>query len=69
MYNRFDNYIAVDLAQSNMAIARMTSCSDKISVKDVPAKIKELQLYLSQLKGRKILTFEETCQCHLYSSL
>ena len=58
--NTYDHYIAVDWAQSNMAIARMTKCSDKISVIDVPTSIKEFQVYLSQLKGRKILTFEET---------
>ena len=56
----YDHYIALDWAQKNMAIARMTAHSDKISAVDVPASIKELQLYLIGLKGKKVLTFEET---------
>ena len=40
----FDHYIAVDWAQSNMAIARMTAVADKISVIDVPASVKEENL-------------------------
>jgi hypothetical protein len=43
-----------------MVIARITNGSDKVMVKNVPSNIRELSLYLSQLRGRKILTFEET---------
>lgn len=57
MYN---HYVAVDWAQSNMAIARMTSKSNEVSVVDVPSDVKELQIYLERLRGSKILTFEET---------
>ncbi len=56
----FNHYVAVDWAISNMAIARMTSKSNKIQVVDVPADVKELQLYLKNLKGKTCLTFEET---------
>jgi transposase len=56
----FDHYIALDWAQSNMALARMTKESGQIKVVDVPSDVKELKLYLQQLKGRKILTLEET---------
>lgn len=56
----YDHYIALDWAQSNMAIARMTKESSQVKVINVPAKLDELKLYLSRLKGRKILTFEET---------
>lgn len=56
----FDHFIAVDWAQLNMAIARMTANSEKAHVIDVPADIEELKLYLSRLKGRKILTVEES---------
>lgn len=56
----FDHYIAVDWAQRNMAIARMTGCSDKITTIDVPSDIKELQLYLGRLRGRKCFCFEES---------
>jgi|SRR3989338_169281 len=66
----FDHYIAVDWAQSNMAIARMTACSNKVTTIDVPSDIKELQLYLGKLKGKKILTVEEsTASQWLYTEL
>lgn len=68
--NNFDHYIAVDWAQNNMAIARMTARSGKIDVTDVPSSVKELQLYLARFKGKKILTFEEsTCSQWLYTEL
>jgi len=57
MYN---HYIAVDWAQSNMAIAKMTKDSERIRVMNVPANIKEMQFYLKNLRGKKILTIEET---------
>ena len=67
---KFDHFIAVDWAQRNMAIARMTARSGKIDVIDVPTCLKELQIYLSQLKGKKCLTFEEsTCSQWLYTEL
>ena len=56
----YDHCIAVDWAQSNMAIARMTKESSAIKVVNVPSSVKELQIFLSRLKGKKILTFEET---------
>jgi len=66
----FNHYVAVDWAISNMAIARMTSKSNKIQVVDVPADVKELQLYLKNLKGKTCLTFEETTTAHwLYTEL
>ena len=66
----YDHYIAVDWAQTNMAVARMTAVVDKISVKEAPANVKELQLYLSQLKGKKILTIEESTPAQwLYTEL
>lgn len=68
--NNFDHYVAVDWAQSNMAIARMTTRSSKIDVMDVPASVSELQVYLARFKGKKILTFEEsTCSQWLYTEL
>ena len=66
----YDHYIAIDWAISNMAIARMTKKSNKITVIDVPAKIDELKVYLKQLKGSKVLTFEETTTSQwLYTEL
>lgn len=66
----FNHYIALDWAQTNMAIARMTAKSNVPDAIDVPADLKELQLYLSRLKGSKILTFEETTTSQwLYTEL
>lgn len=66
----YDHYIAIDWAAENMAIARMTKKSNKISVVDVPSNLKELQLYLKQLKGSKILAIEETTTSQwLYTEL
>lgn len=65
-----DHFIALDWAERNMAVSRMTKISDKISSIDVPSDIKELKLYLTKLKGKKILTFEETTTSQwLYTEL
>lgn len=56
----FDNYIALDWAQRNMAIAHMTKHSQEVSTIDVVSNIKALKLYIGQMKGTKILTFEES---------
>lgn len=66
----YDHYVAIDWAVRNMAIARMTKKSNKVHVIDVPADIKELQFYLTNLKGSKILTIEETTTSQwLYTEL
>jgi len=53
-----------------MAIARMTRASNKVQVINVPASIKEMKVYLEQIKGKKILTFEETTPAQwLYTEL
>lgn len=56
----FDHYIAVDWSQKTMAIARMTKQVNKVQVREVPANVKELKVYLSALKGKKILAIEES---------
>jgi|GEM_PF-5110605 len=38
----------------------MTKESGQIKVMDMPVSLKKLKLYLRSLKGRKILTFDET---------
>ena len=53
------NYIGLDWAQRNMAIAGLTNKSEK-EVIDIPADIDELKVYLNNLKGIKSLTFEES---------
>ena len=56
----FDHYVAVDWAMSNMAIARMTAKSNKVSVIDIPSDLSDFKIYLQNLKGKIILTLEET---------
>jgi transposase len=56
----YQHYIAVDWAQSNMAIAHLTGESNRASVRDVPASVEDLKEYLKSLRGSKILTIEET---------
>ncbi len=56
----YDHYIALDWAQSNMALARITKESSAVKGVNVASSLKELQIYLSRLRGKKILTFEET---------
>jgi len=66
----YDHYIAIDWAVTNMAIARMTKKSNKITVIDVPTDISNHQAYLKNLKGRKILAIEETTTSQwLYAEL
>lgn len=66
----YDHYIAIDWSAINMAIARMTKKSNKITAIDVPSDIKELQFYLKNLKGTKILSIEETSTSQwLYTEL
>ena len=66
----YDHYIAIDWAAINMAIARMTKKSNKITVRDVPSDVAELQIYLKNLKGTKVLAIEETTTSQwLYTEL
>ena len=66
----YDHYIAVDWAQRNMAIARMTAKSNEIKTIDTKADVGDLRAYLKNIKGKKILTIEETTTSQwLYSEL
>ena len=66
----YDHYIAIDWSVKNMAIARMTKKSNKITTIDVPSDIVELQTYLKNLKVTKILAIEETTTSQwLYTEL
>lgn len=55
----YDHYIAVDWAHKVMAIARMTSKSDRAKVFETETDVGDLQLYLKKLQGKKILAVEE----------
>lgn len=66
----YDHYIALDWAQANMAIARLTNKTNNISVTEVPSSVIELKEYLRRLRGLRILTFEETTTSQwLYTEL
>ena len=66
----YDHYIATDWSIKNMAIARMTKKSNKITTIDVHSNIVDMQTYLKNLKGSKILTIEETTTSQwLYTEL
>lgn len=67
---QYDHYVALDWAESNMAVARMTKKSDEVKVFEGASDIKELQIYLISLEGRKIMTLEETTTSQwLYTKL
>lgn len=66
----YDHYIALDWAQKNMAIARMTKKSDAIKSTDIPSDLGNLKDYLRSLKGSKLMTLEETTTAQwLYTEL
>jgi transposase len=68
--NIYDHYVAIDWSIKNMAIARMTKKSNKITAIDVPSDIEDLQAYLKNLRGTQILTIEETTTSQwLYTEL
>ena len=66
----YDHYIAIDWSIKNMAIARMTKKYNKITIIDIPSDVAELQTYLKNLIGSKILAIEETTTSQwLYTEL
>lgn len=70
MNREYYHYIAVDWSIENMAIARMTAKSNKVTVIDVPSDLGELKMYLDNLRGSKIMTLEETTTSQwLYTEL
>lgn len=66
----FENYIALDWPQRNMAIAHSTRNSNEISTIDVVSNIKALKAYIGQMTGTKVITFEESSPAQwLYTEL
>ena len=66
----YDHYIALDWSLKIMAIAQMVRRDQAPRVFERPASLKELKTYLGSLKGRVILTFEESGFAHwLYLEL
>jgi len=56
----YDQYIALDWSEQIMAVARTTDPRRQPQAFERPSDIEELRQHLLSLKGRKILTFEET---------
>ncbi len=60
----YHHYIAVDWSERIMAIARTTNPQREPQMIERPANLTELKEYLAGLKGRTILTIEETTTAH-----
>lgn len=58
--SEFDHYVALDWAQETMAIAHLGRRPGEPVVFERASDLGGLKVYLSSLKGRVILTFEET---------
>jgi len=56
----FDHFVSLDWSQKVMAVGHMGRRSKEPTVLERPADLKDLKQYLSSLKGRTVLTFEET---------
>lgn len=66
----YDHYIAIDWSEKTMAIARLTKRQRFPITHEQPTNLKELKLYLTQLRGTTILCVEETTTAHwLYLEL
>ncbi len=66
----FDHYVTLDWSQQTMAIAHMTRSSAEPVVFERPSDLRALKTYLSSLRGRTVLAFEETTTAHwLYLEL
>lgn len=66
----YDHYIAIDWSLKTMAIAHMRRRDQSPRVFERPTDLKELKEYLASLKGRMVITFEESGFAHwLYLEL
>jgi transposase len=66
----YDHYVSVDWSEKTMAIATMTASDASPHVWEVRSDVARLQEYLKSLRGRIILTFEESTPAHwLYGKL
>ncbi len=66
----YDHYIAIDWSLQTMAIGHMSCRDDHPRVFERSTDLKELKEYLGSLKGRRILTLEESGTAHwLYLEL
>lgn len=67
---KYDHYVAIDWSLKTMAIAHLSRGDQNPRVFERPTDLKELKAYLGTLKGRIIMTFEESGPAHwLYLEL
>jgi hypothetical protein len=70
LIGHYNHYIALDWSITVMAIARLREGWNQPKVIERPSDLSELKVMLMQLKGKKVLTFEETTGAHwLYVEL
>lgn len=66
----YNHYLAIDWSIDNVQIARMRAQSEKIITKGFAPEIEQIKDYLASIKGKKIMTIEETTSSHwLYVEL
>ena len=66
----YDHYLGLDWSQEGYSLARLTTKSKKPKYYQGSGKVEGLQEQLSKLRGKKILTIEETTTTHwLYVEL
>jgi transposase len=66
----YKHYISLDWSMQQVCLARMRADSNEPITKFFPPDVKEIKEYLKELKGKKILTIEETTGSHwLYVEL
>jgi transposase len=63
-HNTYDHYLAVDWSNDNMAIAHMSATSTKPKIHQQATDLGALKDSIRKLKGRTILTIEETTTSH-----
>ena len=66
----YNYFIGLDWAQANMAVAILSNAHDKPRIFDMPSNIRKLKDMLKALKGKKLMTLEETTTAQwLYTEL
>lgn len=60
----YDNYLGLDWAEGNVALAWMKSNATEPKVIEFDSSVRKLKEEISKIKGRKILTIEETTTTH-----
>lgn len=66
----YNHYLAIDWSTVDVQIARMRAQGEKIITRGFAPDIKQIKKYLNSIKGKKIMTIEETTSSHwLYVEL